>query len=179
MYEKYYKWVFPKYADKSLKNSDGECDCFRINVAKEQLNMKKVSQDDIISYVNDFFKIIGLEPVKNPEVDLISNPIIRGSYSRIMKDNSLSSKKDIVWMKFTQDKYLGVVATGTDKNFDIDNTSGKIITALNQKWDERYVLIFPLKKIPTGLNRQRIESGIGNYLISKNVPILDFYSHNL
>lgn len=41
---------------------------------------------------------------------------------------------------------------------------------------EAYVLIFPLVNIPDGLDRSDIESGIGNYLISKNVPILDFYS---
>lgn len=31
---------------------------------------------------------------------------------------------------------------------------------------------------PEGLQRGDIERGVGNYLISKNVPILDFYSHN-
>lgn len=32
--------------------------------------------------------------------------------------------------------------------------------------------------ITDGLNRSDIESGIGNYLISQGIPILDYYSHN-
>lgn len=86
---------------------------------------------------------------------------------------------DIIWMKFTTDDYLGVVATSLDINFSTTNTSGKIINHLDKKWNEEFVLVFPLPNIPKPLNRQLIESGIGNYLISKNVPILDFYSHNM
>ena len=59
-----------------------------------------------------------------------------------------------------------------------DTTSGKIISHLGESWDESYVFIFPLYNIPEELNRSDIESGIGNYLIANNIPIIDFYSHN-
>lgn len=40
------------------------------------------------------------------------------------------------------------------------------------------MLIFPLSSIPQKYPINKIERGIGNYLISKKVPIIDFYSHN-
>ena len=100
-------------------------------------------------------------------------------YSKIKEKFGLSHTKNIIWLKFTQKGYLGVVAKGMDINFFNDNTSGKLVNAVNDKWDESFVLIFPLTdsilyKRDTG----EIERAIGNYLISKGVPIIDFYSHN-
>lgn len=116
-------------------------------------------------------------------------------YERIPEYKELKDKKDIVWMKFTKQKYLVVVAISKDINFDIPessevydvkkgkdrwryNTSGIIIHHLNMEWDESFVLFFPLINIPSGKTRKDIEMAIGNYLIDKGVPILDFYSHN-
>ncbi|WP_369813894.1 hypothetical protein, partial [Halolactibacillus sp. JCM 19043] len=58
------------------------------------------------------------------------------------------------------------------------NTSGIIVHHLGKCWDESFVLLFPLKNIPGNLSRSDVERGIGNYLIDKGVPILDFYFHN-
>lgn len=115
-------------------------------------------------------------------------------YKKIKKDYNLQDEKDIIWLKFTTKKYVGVVAKSNDIAFDVPpskedyhkkrgtkweyTTSGIIIDFLNQKWDERFVLVFPLENIPQNLKRGDIETGIGNYLIDKGVPILDFYSHN-
>ena len=74
--------------------------------------------------------------------------------------------------------FLDVVATSADINLNENYTSGKIIGSLNKKQDKE-IIIFPLQNIPKDLNRQRIESRLGNYLISKEVPILDYFSHNL
>ncbi|MGC6173957.1 hypothetical protein [Lacrimispora sp. 38-1] len=96
-------------------------------------------------------------------------------------------------MKFTTDGYLGVVAASDDINFGIPNnsleynekkpnnkwkynTSGIIIHRLGKVWDENFVLVFPLPNIGDG-ERSDIECGVGNYLISKGVPILNYYSH--
>lgn len=100
----------------------------------------------------------------------------------------------MILLASAKDGYLGVVATSNDVNFNIPssekdysikkygkwlfNTSGIIIHHLNKRWNENFVLVFPLVDIPEGLQRGDIERGVGNYLISKNVPILDFYSHN-
>ena len=87
-----------------------------------------------------------------------------------------------MWIKFATDGRISVVGVGCDISFTDyakKNTSaGRIINELGLDWNDDEVLIFPLKNIPEGLKRSDIESGIGNYLISKKVPILDFYSHN-
>lgn len=88
----------------------------------------------------------------------------------------LNNRKHLIWMKFTIDGYLGVVAASDDINFDMTNTSGKIISHLNKQWKQDFVLVFPLPNIGDK-ERSDIECGIGNYLIDKGVPILDFYSH--
>ena len=100
-------------------------------------------------------------------------------YSVIKEKFGLSHTKNILWLKFTRKGYLGVVAKGMDINFFNDNTSGKLLNAVKDTWDESFVLIFPLTdlildKRDTG----EIERAVGNYLISKDVPIIDFYSHN-
>lgn len=178
----YYKWLFPKYKDKIV----GDDNCFRIMVAKEQVEeMKPISKGKIIEYVREFFKNITMTDFEILEVNLKKNPIKRGFYSGFQKKYGLNDKRDIIWMKFTkpeseiEDGYLGVVAMGCDINFNYENTSGKIIKALGKEWDETSILIVFLKKVPSQMNRQQLESGIGNYLIGKNVPILDYYSHNI
>ena len=72
-----------------------------------------------------------------------------------------------------------MVASSNDINFSDGNTSGKILKFLGKKWNKDIVVIIPLKFEDDILNRQLVESGIGNYLISKDVPILDYFSHNL
>lgn len=66
----------------------------------------------------------------------------------------------------------------TEKRVWVHNKSGIIVHHVNKSWEEAFVLVFPLKNIKNDLTRSDIERGIGNYLIVKGVPILDFYSHN-
>ena len=77
---------------------------------------------------------------------------------------------------------ISVIGTSEDifftKNTKDKSSSGKINEKLKLEWVEDYVYIFPLLNIPEGLYRSDIESGIGNYLIDKGFPILDYYSHN-
>lgn len=121
----------------------------------------------------------------------------------------ITSCNDLVWMKFAKDKnkqlYLGVVACSNDVNFDIPpksedydipgrivngkiktwkyNTSGILIHSCDLEWEKSFILAFPLLGLKMGREgtRQRhdIETGIGNYLIMNNVPIIDYYSHKL
>jgi len=169
-------FIFPKYKDKSVDNPN----CFRMIVARKQLELEEVSIDIIIEYCNDYLKSIGMKNVCVIEVNLEEKPINKKFYSELKDSYNLNDEKDIIWMKFTKKGYLGVVATSNDINFSTENTSGKIITMLEQEWDELYVVIIPLNfNNVDNLNRQRVESGLGNYLISKGVPILDYFSHNL
>lgn len=172
---------------------------FRLKKAEEQSKLKPVEIEKIIEYVNQFLGLLDMDKVDFPKADGRNV-----DYKKIQIDNNLRDVRDIVWLKFTEDGYLGVVATSNDINFDIPesreaynkkkkeydlysktekrvwthNTSGIIVHHVNKSWDETFVLIFPLKNIKNNLTRNDIERGIGNYLISKDVPILDFYSHN-
>lgn len=102
-------------------------------------------------------------------------------YDTIKELFGLDYPNDIVWLKFTTDGYLGVVADSFDVNFSYDNTSGRLLKKLipNKEWDSSFVVIFPITPImKQEKTRKMIETGIGNYLLSKKVPIIDFYSHN-
>lgn len=173
------------------KNSSIHLSATRFSKAEEQATLPSIEIERIITYTNEFLKILGMIPTANPIVDLVHGTI---DYEQIKNTSGIDDERDIVWMKFTKDNYLGVVATSNDVNFTIPrskdqynikkngkwvcNTSGIIIHHLGKTWNEDFVLIFPLVNIPRELQRGDIERGIGNYLISKKVPILDFYSHN-
>lgn len=100
-------------------------------------------------------------------------------YSSIQKKFRLSHTKNILWLKFTISGHIGVIAKGMDINYDYHSTSGKLINETHEQWDESFVLIFPLTDIMlTNRNTGDIERAVGNYLISKGIPIIDYYSHN-
>lgn len=175
---------------------------FRVDKAKEQVRYAPVPAETIIKYVNAFLQSIGMtSPPDNYSPKTQTSEI---DYAAIKSKCHLKDERDIVWIKFTNDGFLGVVAVGTDINFDCPgsreeydarqtiyndyyknyqtvwthNTSGIIVHQLGKVWDEAYVLIFPLIDIPYGYTRSDIERAVGNMLIDKGVPILDFYSHN-
>ncbi len=181
----------------------------RFNKAENQSTIKPTDIQQVINLTNEFLKMLGMDTIENPKLDnqRIAELCKKNLYmdynihKQIQLDNNLKDIGDVVWMKFTKDEYLGVVATSNDINFDFPssieeyddttdgrekskfnkwkyNTSGIIIHHLQKKWDREFVLIFPLINIPDGYKRRDIECGIGNYLIEKGVPILDYYSHN-
>lgn len=103
----------------------------------------------------------------------------------VIKDKfGLENVWDLVWLKFSikpnsNQRYLGVVAVGNDINYSYSLSAGKLIKEVGHKWDESFVCIFPLtKEICSYKKRRQIETGVGNYLIDRSVPIIDFYSHN-
>lgn len=98
----------------------------------------------------------------------------------IIKDKfDLRYPNDIIWLKFTVDGYVGVVAKSFDINFDYDTTSGELLRLVNKEWNSSFVLIFPLTQdILRYYDKRDLETAIGNYLIEKKVPIIDYYSHN-
>lgn len=171
----------------------------RYKKAKEQAEKNVIPVEKIIEIVNNFLSEIGINLSDNP----IVNDPLNINYKQIQERNHLESQKDIVWIKFTIDGYIGVVATSDDINFDLPNdksdydrkhkvynsytrkyedkwmynTSGIIVHKLNKSWDESFVLVFPLDNIPNGYSRGDIEHAIGNLLLENDVPILDVFSH--
>lgn len=100
-------------------------------------------------------------------------------YNVICDRFQLKQPYDIVWLKFTTKGHLGVVAKGFDINYDYTNSSGVLINQVDENWDTTFVLIFPLTSEILGNHTSGdIELAIGKYLISKKVPIIDYYSHN-
>lgn len=153
----------------------------RFGKAKEESEKKINSPEEVISFTKEFLQKMGFEnpsgiKIENPSKFLEKRKRI-DCYNELKEQYNLNSNKHIVWMKFTLDGYLGVVAGSDDINFDmINTTSGKIISYLDKTWDETLLLIFPLPFIGDK-ERSDIECGIGNYLINKKVAILDYYSH--
>jgi hypothetical protein len=147
---------------------------FRLQKAEQQSKLKPASTSCIIRFTNEFLGSLGMSHISacrciDPEhID----------YEQIKVSNHLNDCRDIVWMKFTKDGFLGAVAVSNDINFNMEFTSGIIIEHLHKEWDQSFVLIFPLVNIPEQYTRHDIEKGIGNYLIAKGIPILDYYSHN-
>ena len=100
-------------------------------------------------------------------------------YAVIQNQYNLNFQKDLVWLKFTKDGYVGVVGDSSDINHSYTNTSGRLVKMVNKSWDPSNVFIFPItSEMLRYKTRKEIETGIGQYLISKGVPIIDYYSHN-
>lgn len=177
----------------------------RFEMAKQQLILPTIDKECVIKLTNSFIKTYGLKVydgdniVKTDNVNLLEfNKNTKQMYSGI------TSEKDIIWIKFA-DNRVGVVACSNDINFDIPstkdeydeiifrksgkkkgwkyNTSGILVHSVNLKWDDSFFLVFPLLGLKEGKegNKQRhdIETGIGNYLILNDVPIIDYYSHRI
>lgn len=188
MIDNYIKYIMPSIPHRKIKDKND----FRVRMAsiqkeiyeKQKENGTAASKEQIISYVNEFFQQLGiLLPINfNNVVQLKKTESRRINYYQIQKDTKIKNKNDIIWIKLNEDGCISVIGTGCDIYFTDkvkkDTSSGRINSLIGEKWNENEVLIFPLVKIPEGLNRSDVESGVGNYLISKGVPILDYYSHN-
>lgn len=120
-----------------------------------QVHMKTIDPDIVKEWVESFLLQIGVET-----------------------GNRIANKGDFLWIKFTKDNFVGVVAAGCDFNFSYKNRSGKYLKEVGKEWNENLLLVFPISKYPEGKTRGDIERAVGNYLIKKKVPIIDFYSHN-
>lgn len=166
----------------------------RLIKAEEQAQLAPVPLEEIIGYINGVLKSLKIPVTDNPRVELSPDTSNNIDYEKIQIENGLENKNDILWVKFTKDGYLGVVTTGATVNFEVPpsadlynarytenwlyNTAAIITHHLDKKWDTSFVLIFPLKNMPSSYYAVDVEQVVENHLIDKNVPILDFY-HNI
>ena len=156
---------------------------FRIEVARNQATKPIVSVERIFCLVNEALRVNGCiecPSLNDAKLRLTDQKI---DYEAIKEKYGLDNDCDIIWIKFTTDGHVGVVAKSSDINHDYDRTSGIIIQALKKEWDKSFVLLFPLKKCNKDESLSEKEKGlleryVGNHLIGCGVPILDFYSHN-
>lgn len=109
-------------------------------------------------------------------------------YDAIKDKFNLKRPSDILWFKFTNEGHLAVVASSNDINWDEKSSSGVLVNEIKEKLDDSFVFVFPLtqemiitKDQLNSIYREytcaEIELAVGNYLISKGVPIIDYYSH--
>ena len=174
-----FKSLYGKESSISAKNiRKDEAKCQK-RLAIQQKQLKNESVKEVIRLTKEFLNKINVkityyndDPVFKLTKEKINNKNKRVEidYVDVAQIYNLNNRNHIIWMKFTEDGYLGLVAASDDINFSMDNSSGLIIDYLNQKWDESFILMFPLKGITDGL-RKDIECGIGNYLIDNNVHI--------
>ena len=180
----------------------------RSSMAHTQAHLKPVPLDTVFYYINEFLNQIvdnPVSPIKSGSIildgkneDIIGHGIwVRDTftwkpqsskppyissdrkYTVIQKHYNLAFQKDLVWLKFTQDGYVGVVCDSSDINHSYQNTAGRIIQMVNKSWDTSNVFIFPITSAMTKYkSRKQIETGVGQYLIDKGVPVIDYYSHN-
>ena len=177
----------------------------RFEMANQQLKIPTVDINRIIQLTNCFIEAYGLDVynganiVKTVNLDLTE-------FNKKTKElyKGITSEHDIIWMKFACNR-VGVVACSNDINFDIPatndeydeinftksgkkkgwkyNTSGILVHSTNLKWDDSFFVVFPLIGLEKGKEgkkqRHDIETGIGNYLILNDVPIIDYYSHRI
>lgn len=109
-------------------------------------------------------------------------------YDAIKDKFELERVNDILWFKFTDKGHLAVVANSCDINWDNNKTCGILINEVGEAFDTSFVFVFPLtqemirtKADPDSYYRKytssELELAVGNYLIEKGVPIIDYYSH--
>ncbi|PKM51752.1 MAG: hypothetical protein CVV02_05675 [Firmicutes bacterium HGW-Firmicutes-7] len=154
-------------ADNGHKEKIIRCDCIALD------NIQQVILDNGIIAINLSWK--------DCEYDKRSKKYMfwDAKYDTISEKFNLNNPYDIVWLKFTNKGHLGVVAKSFDINFKDELSSGLLVKQVDEQWDKSFVFIFPLTPdILENRTSGDLEIAIGNYLILKGVPIIDYYSHN-
>lgn len=186
----------------------------RISIAKEEVKKKPCDINKIIEHINKYLDVelnVNGKEVKDKIITLGGKQQEIKKHAIYLKDIDLDKEKidyneikkvfnleeeisaanytyiPIVWLKFTTDDYLGVVASSNDFNFSPNLNSGKIIESVNKKWNTSKLVIIPLtpimlknaecKNSKNCVKRNLIEKEIGEYLIKQGIPMLDKRSH--
>ena len=109
-------------------------------------------------------------------------------YDDIKYKFDLERVSDVLWFKFTDKGHLAVVAGSCDINWDNSKSCGILVDEVGEVFDTSFLFVFPLtqqmlrsKSEPSSFYRKytvaELELAVGNYLIDKGVPIIDYYSH--
>lgn len=109
-------------------------------------------------------------------------------YDVIKSKFALERVSDLLWFKFTDKGHLAVVASSCDINWRDDTSCGFLVNEIGEKLDSFFGFVFPLTSQMLRSKAEMdilcrdyfvsdIELAVGNYLIDKCVPIIDYYSH--
>lgn len=168
-------------------------DTTRLDVAKEQNSKCSKSIEEVIACVNKCLVENNIKAVESPITKLDNGKFANGInktefYKNLQQNYNLRDKRDLVWIKFTDDLKIVTVATSNDINLQMPidrtqykskkyNTSGIIMHRLGFEYNKDFLLVFPLTNLGVNVKRGEIEKKIGDYLIANDFPIIDFYSH--
>lgn len=164
MYRKVYKPRFKIRKEKAIEQS--------------KITPQTIARDSVISLVEQH---LGIKVIKIPDIG--EYVYRRNSWCIRLKefrDYRFANRGTFLWLKFTTTGHLGVVAKSTfrspDINFSVNNKSGKLVKTAGLEWDRSYVYLFPLGHPDTNKSSKQ-ECEVGDMLIEKKVPIIDYYSH--
>lgn len=124
------------------------------------------------------------------------NPLLEKiDYKKISETYGTNGEGHIIWVQFVISGHVAVVGAGKDIGFPKNENRGTwmILSKLsNVEWDRTEVVIIPIRELDMnsyGLKyihkhgnnilkcRNGVEHCIGEYLIEKGVPILNYYQH--
>lgn len=95
----------------------------------------------------------------------------------------------IIFIQFTTSGHIAVVGAGRDISFSKNKSYGtwRIISAIDGvEWDDKYVIVIPIQNIKNYRikkdenilsYRNGVEHYLGDYLLSKKIPILNYFQH--
>ena len=160
--------------------------------------MKKPSFEERVEYARELAPYIGdikedtlnalKECAKLMGIDDIPKLVRRDDippYAEMPKDED-RKMTSLIFIEFAENGFVAVVGAGEDIGFSYKRTTGRILKALDKKWDEESLIIFTIKGLDAVAvskvdkifkSRNAIEHYIGEYLFGKGIPILNRYSH--
>ena len=124
-----------------------------------------------------FLNYDGIEFEKHKKIKI--TPYSRGCNSFSYVNNKIKeSPNGVIWLKFTKNGYLGVVASSKrgDINFKYGNTSGKLVKSVGEEWDMT-AYVFQIKSLDEKITLKEVEFLVGEYLVNEGIFIIDRYSH--
>lgn len=163
----------------------------RVIKGREELDKPAVERTEVKKILSDCLKEKGI----SAEV-LTINPLSEKiNYEQISEKYETNGAGHIIWVQFVISGHVAVVGAGKDIGFPKNENNGtwSILSKLpNVEWDRSEVIIIPVRELDQhsyGLKnihkhrnnilkcRNGVEHYIGECLIKKDVPVLNYYQH--
>ena len=150
----------------------------RQNKAKEQYKCSIIDKNTVCKIVKEALD------EKNIKGKILKINPQESDYKKVTEDSS-----HIIFIQFTASGHIAVVGAGRDISFSKNESRGtwKIISAIEgAEWDDKEVIVIPIQniknyRIKKGENilsyRNGVEQYLGDYLLSKEIPILNYFQH--
>ena len=159
----------------------------RVKKGQDELKKTAVEKSEVLGIISECLKKKGIDG----EALLIEPASKNIDYKKIMDTYKTNGEGHIVWVQFVNSGHVAVVGAGKDIGFPKNEIKGtwSILSKLSDvEWDTKNLIIVPVKGLDNKSNglknvknilkcRNGVEHCIGEYLIEKKVPILNYYSH--